>query len=373
MSLWILVCCVYLTGLYGSASVLWLPVTAYNMLVGTDWDVGRSPLADASQLLLMALVNHTLLAPELNPYRQAMAELHDVVTFGGIEPSTPTGPVLGAFPSVSYGALYETIGKTLVDERSTLLLYQLLQSCLSFREYVLVRSDLETLIIPLLKLLYSVKQQNLSQYYLLSIILLILSQDASFGSTSHRTMVTGLDWYKERSLGQTSLGSLLMIILLRTAHRNFACMQDVYLHTNTIAAFTNFAGSAVGLHSHAAQRLLSLIEVLSKSYVKLSSQDVDLDSAPGDERQLQFLSDFLRILMEVTNGIITTNLPSNPELVYAVLHRQHVLDVLSPYPQFGDVLENLKVGFCFQCTWNVLCLSSELDWANALPLRTEKQ
>lgn len=336
--------------LCGSVSVLWLPVTAYNMLVGTDLGIRPSPLGDASQLLLMALVNHTLSPSDPNPYRKAMAQLHDVVSFGGVEPSSPSGSAIGMFPAVSYGALYETIGKTLVDERSTLLLYQLLQSCLPFREYVLVRSDLETLIIPLLKLLYNVKQQNLSQFYLLSIILLILSQDASFGTNSHRTMVNGLDWYKERSLGQISLGSLLMIILLRTAHRNFSCMRDAYLHTNTIAAFTNFAGSAVGLHSHAAQRLLSLIEVLCRAYVKLSSENGASGSTSGEERDLQFLSDFLRILMEVTNGIITTNLPSNPELVYAVLHRQQVLDTLSAFPQFGDVLENLKVCLDDLCT-----------------------
>ena len=35
-------------------------------------------------------------------------------------------------------------------------------------------------------------------------------------------------------------------------------------------------------------------------------------------------ADFLRIVLEVLNCIIVTNLPANPELVYALLHRQEV-------------------------------------------------
>ncbi len=42
----------------------------------------------------------------------------------------------------------------------------------------------------------------------------------------------------------------------------------------------------------------------------------------GDE--LQVYGDFLRIVLEIFNCIIVTNLPSNPELVYALLHRQEV-------------------------------------------------
>ena len=38
----------------------------------------------------------------------------------------------------------------------------------------------------------------------------------------------------------------------------------------------------------------------------------------------QVYGDFLRIVLEVLNCIIITNLPQNPELVYALLHRQEV-------------------------------------------------
>lgn len=40
---------------------------------------------------------------------------------------------------------------------------------------------------------------------------------------------------------RTTLGSLLVVLLLRTAHYNLAKLRDVYLHTNTLAALANLA------------------------------------------------------------------------------------------------------------------------------------
>jgi hypothetical protein len=40
--------------------------------------------------------------------------------------------------------------------------------------------------------------------------------------------------------------------------------------------------------------------------------------------ELQVYADFLRIVLEVLNTVITAGLPHNPELVYALLHRQEV-------------------------------------------------
>ena len=59
-------------------------------------------------------------------------------------------------------------------------------------------------------------------------------------------------------------GSLLVVLLLRTAHFNLAKLRDVYLHTNTLAALANLAPHAQGLSSHAAQRLVSLFDMLAR-------------------------------------------------------------------------------------------------------------
>ena len=55
-----------------------------------------------------------------------------------------------------------------------------------------------------------------------------------------------------------------MILLLRTAHYNLAALRDVYLHTNTLAALANLAPYAQNLSSLAAQRLVSLFDMLAR-------------------------------------------------------------------------------------------------------------
>ncbi len=65
-----------------------------------------------------------------------------------------------------------------------------------------------------------------------------------------------------------SAGSLLVVLLLRTAHYNLSKLKDVYLHTNTLAALANLAPHISSLSSHAAQRLVSLFDMLSRRCVQ---------------------------------------------------------------------------------------------------------
>lgn len=59
-------------------------------------------------------------------------------------------------------------------------------------------------------------------------------------------------------------GSLLVVLLLRTAHYNMSKLKDVYMHQNTLAALANVAPHMSGISSHAAQRLVSLFDMLAK-------------------------------------------------------------------------------------------------------------
>ena len=49
-----------------------------------------------------------------------------------------------------------------------------------------MRSDLDTLILPLLKMLYSSNRRTPSQMYMLLIILLVFSQDTAFATNVHK-------------------------------------------------------------------------------------------------------------------------------------------------------------------------------------------
>lgn len=55
------------------------------------------------------------------------------------------------------------------SEGSTLLLYTLLHGSRSFREYCLVRSDVETLLLPVLGALYGVTRAHANHLYMLQV------------------------------------------------------------------------------------------------------------------------------------------------------------------------------------------------------------
>ena len=59
-------------------------------------------------------------------------------------------------------------------------------------------------------------------------------------------------------------GSLLVAVLLRTAHRNLGRLKDVYLHTNMLAALTNLAPHFEALAPHASQRLVAFVDTLAR-------------------------------------------------------------------------------------------------------------
>ena len=91
-----------------------------------------------------------------------------------------------------------------------LLLYALLQASPGFRAYLLVRSDADSLLLPLLELLYATDSSSASssRMYMVLINLLMLSQDMAWSRQVHRVRLGGrqVSWFRERSLQGTTLG-----------------------------------------------------------------------------------------------------------------------------------------------------------------------
>ncbi|XP_057802770.1 uncharacterized protein LOC131018052 [Salvia miltiorrhiza] len=94
-----------------------------------------------------------------------------------------------------------------------------------FLEYILVRTDLDTLLMPMLETLYNAPRRTPNHIYMVLIVLLILSQDSSFNASIHKLMLPNVPWYQERRLHQTSLGSLMIIILVRTVKYNLSKLR----------------------------------------------------------------------------------------------------------------------------------------------------
>ncbi|KAF5838498.1 Dyggve-Melchior-Clausen syndrome protein-domain-containing protein [Dunaliella salina] len=246
-------------------------------------------------------------------------------------------------------------------EAAALLAYSLLHGCTSFREYVLSRTDVELLVVPLLRHMYGAasNKQHTSFMYMLQILLLLLSQDPSFASSIHLVALPGgAPWYKEQRLtvakgnsggagvgyGGLSLGSLVVIVLLRTIASGLSGgrqASDLAVPTNALAALANLAPYMAHLHVHAAQRLVSLLQALAKRHSRLQARlsvsspaaqpplplaaaatavaSKGQDSAQegvgvqpvGDaadvahtEMELEVVSDCLRVLLEVMNAAL---------------------------------------------------------------------
>ncbi|GBG00571.1 hypothetical protein Rsub_13274 [Raphidocelis subcapitata] len=347
-----------------------------------------SPVSDLALVALLLLAHFPAQQTgRANCVREALDALQDLQlpTSTGGAPHLAT--VVGRISSASFARLYAFFSSGPPSEATTLLLYTLLHGCRAFREYVLVRSDTETLLLPLLGALYGASAASANHLYMLQIVVLILSQDAAFSNNIHRVILPGAPWYRERPLGRVSLGSLVYTVLLRTAAQNFGQLRDLYLPTNTLAALANLAPHVSGLHPHAAQRLLGLASVLAKRYDRVVRKLESLPGGAGGQQQQQqqngaaqapqqqqggqqaaaaaagqagldaaslqlrerlaqdeeVLAGFLRIVLEVINTILAVGLQRNPDLVYAVLHKQDMLLALRSHPRLRELVDNIAV------------------------------
>ncbi|KAL0376655.1 UNVERIFIED_CONTAM: Dymeclin [Sesamum calycinum] len=204
-----------------------------------------------------------------NPFRKAVENARDIeFDRVDIEGNAHSGPLV----RLPFASLFDTLGVCLAHETSVLLLYSLVHGNSDFLEYVLVRTDLDTL--------------------------------------------------------------------------------DVYLHTNCLATLANMAPHVYRLSAYASERLVSLFDMLSRKYNKLAEIKNDkMNTEDGDLRgdsffedpsaELHIYSDFLRLVLEILNAILTYALPLNPEVVYAIMHRQEVFLPFKSHPRYNELLENI--------------------------------
>ncbi|KAJ8464683.1 hypothetical protein OPV22_027235 [Ensete ventricosum] len=357
-----------------AANFVLLPYYTFNYLLSSSSAGARSPLAEKSLLVLLVLVHYRkcLVVKSLtdnnlgdvdsttylresssfyeNPYCKALENARDIqFDRVDIEGNAHNGPLV----RLPFASLFDTLGLCLSDETSVLLLYSLVHGNSDFLEYVLVRTDLDTLLMPILETLYNASRRTSNQIYMLLIILLILSQDSSFNASIHKLMLPSVPWYEERLLHHTSLGSLMVIVLIRTVKYNLSKLRDIYLHTNCLAILANMAPHVHRLSAYASQRLVSLFDMLSRKYTKLaelkndkvikvSADQIEGVSLTEDmSPEIHIYTDFLRIVLEILNAILTYALPRNPEVVYAILHRQELFQPFKNHPRFNELLENI--------------------------------
>ncbi|KAL0479320.1 hypothetical protein AKO1_010753 [Acrasis kona] len=220
---------------------------------------------------------------------------------------------------LSFRKLYRAVVRDFEDEDCTLLTYCLLNENLLFLEYVLSRPDTDVILIPLLHKLYtSHTSARANHIYMMLIILMILTQDASFNKNMNSQTVGNPVWYKDRILGDVQLGSLLTIVLAKVVQHNISDQKDLYLNNNCLAIISNISPYYENIHTCAAQRLVFLIHALTNKFRRLTKKD-------ASEDEVETYGKFLSMCLESVNACLTYSLKRNIRLVYELLYKRSVI------------------------------------------------
>lgn len=294
-----------------------------NILLLTD-----SPIADLSTALIL-LVSNNYRAHSVNgrsalrnPFRVELASLNDTrwgkddasrQSDGSLQPmSSNVGDSQATSLSINFESLFKAFGRISHTELGALTLYTMLLSSPIFAESVAAKSDLDLVIIPLLRSLYFssvMKHNNLyqkkgpsvqktpfqqlsqtdkpyrsqSQLYVILILLLIFSQDPSFGRDSFRRVsIPEVKWYKERQIKSISLGSMILVVLLRVITFNLNMLHDEFLLSNCIAVLLNLSPHIVQLHKYVATRITFVTVSCFKRYLVLLAENGGIPEEEGD-------------------------------------------------------------------------------------------
>ncbi|XP_059098834.1 dymeclin-like isoform X2 [Tigriopus californicus] len=345
-----------------------------------------TPLADLSVLLLLLLTNYCTENYSVpNPFRRALFSCANIQSdekhvednepgqhvesddagskkksLAAQEAQEPSDKVdeNGQSPAcrTDFSLLFETLCQTMHKEESTLVLYILLHRNSHFRTYLLASSNIEALMIPILKTLYFAKDSTNHHIYMSLIVLLILSEDDLFSTSVHDIMLKNVEWYAERTLSQISLGGIVILVIIRTIQYNMLKMRDKYLHSNCLASLANMSGQFKNLHPYVSQRLIAMFESLAKKHSRLIgtlhnvgeieglSDDSPLAEALAD---VSALEEVLRMILEIVNSCLFHQIKANANLIYALLYKKEVFQPFLTHPNFQDICQNIQLIISF--------------------------
>ncbi|XP_047661289.1 dymeclin isoform X2 [Tachysurus fulvidraco] len=339
----------------GVASGLWSVFTlgGASSKPGAEQEHNPLPLSNQSLLLLLVLANLTDGPDWPNPYRQAITCFKK-----NQDTSSIPSPQPHMF-QINFNSLYTGLCEQQKSDQVTLLLYTLLHQNSNMKTYMLSRTDMENLVIPILEILYHVEERNSHHVYMALIILLILTEDDTFNRSIHEVMLKNISWYTERALTEISLGSLLILVVIRTIQFNMTRTRDKYLHTNCLAALANMSAQFRCLHQYAAQRIISLFALLSKKHNKVLERatqslqrtlGADGTALPDYAQDLSVIEEVIRMLLEIINSCLCNSLHHNPNLVYGLLYKRELFEQFRSHPSFQDIMQNLDtvIGFFSQ-------------------------
>ncbi|PAV87004.1 hypothetical protein WR25_12726 [Diploscapter pachys] len=336
----------------GIASSFWSVV---RTATGLDEDENAKEQSSVTSLASLSLLLLLILAcnptKERNPYKQALALFQNAQEVSTIGTSVTF--------KLDYNQLYERLCSTAVQEPSMLLLYLLLHENSGFLNYVLSRINLETLVLPVLRILHdgiSSATTNSHHVYLALIVVLILSEDDFFCKVIHETTVKDIEWVDDEfSIKEVTIGGLVTLVLVRTIQKNAIKHKDRYLHTNCLAALANMSAFFKNLSPIVCQKMIGLLELLTKRHAKLISQMREMAENPDESNKptgspqsclnddINALEEGIRTLLEIVNCCLSNSLRHNANLIYTLLYHKDLFESYKNHPFFQDLVSNISL------------------------------
>ncbi|XP_022665566.1 dymeclin-like [Varroa jacobsoni] len=340
---------------------------ALGVTVAEPTPSDQRPEAVLSQLSLTALLILTNHCTDIGPNGVANPFRKHLFAFG-LEEVQVEGAGVCSFICNGH-RLLQVICGDLNEAPAMLLLYMLLHNNVTFKTFVLSRANIDYLVLPILQVLYQAENRSSYHVYMALIVLLILSEDDLFSQTLQDVTLPHVSWYTERNVSDITLGSLFILVVIRTMHYNMTRARDRYLHTNCLAALANTSAHFCRMHPYAAQRIVSLCQILGKRYHRLQEQISLLEE--GTEAHKELFSDLgvceemLRLMLEIINSCLSHQLKNNPNLVYCLLYKSEVFGHFGMDNAFMDVVKNIDIVIQF--------FTSKLDQATQSQQRSEAQ
>uniref|UniRef100_T2MAV8 Dymeclin n=1 Tax=Hydra vulgaris TaxID=6087 RepID=T2MAV8_HYDVU len=326
-----------------AASGIWSMFVNDNQSTDSPSNLILYPLANHSFFLLNLFVFSS--SKEHNLYRKAVLNCKPGKSSGSGEDDATTNNDCSF--TLNFNRLFSALARDLHMEQTVLLLYTMLHKNKSFVNYLLRQKDLENILLPLLKVLYDLEKSNPHSIYMVLICILIFTQDSTFNNIIHHKTGLDLSWYKEKKLIGISLGSFIVLILLRTIQFNMAKMRDKYLHTNCLASLANMASNFTNLHPVVTQKLTVLLEQLIKRLSKLVTQTSKEVQETKEVTDVEVLEEIIYMLLEIINASLFANIEESSNLILSLLRNKELFDGLATKPKFKNIVTNIAVIFSY--------------------------
>ena len=237
---------------------------------------------------------------------------------------------------ISFDELYELICHDLQEPPVSILFYHLVHKVPSFLEFITSKS--EYLFLPgFCKLLYCSKQIGDEQLYLFLTILLAFSQNVSFMNCLFSLPVSSTDYsfYTDRTDdGAWSVGSLIMVLLVRLLTQHIHKSNDFYLLSSIMAIICNMMQQAFDLDRYTSRKLVELLLYLNKRFQLLK---VQLEVLP-DDALINNTSELFSFYLDAIASFLTSERPSlNVCFIYELLRQYISVRTITQHPEFNQV------------------------------------